>query len=174
MESQRNYMKAYRLKNREKIKIYKENWDKQNKERVLAYQRESYWKHRDKRLADQHEYKRQHHEEILAYKQKYQELNKEYLKTYNKEYSLNVKRKILGHYSNSTLTCAHCGFSDIRALSIDHINGQGNKHVKALGIGRGAAFYSWLIKNNYPVGFQVLCMNCQWIKREVNGEVGRQ
>lgn len=48
-------------------------------------------------------------------------------------------------------------------LIIDHIDGGGTKHRKE--VGKGAAFYRWLEKNNYPLNFQVLCMNCQFGKR---------
>jgi len=63
-----------------------------------------------------------------------------------------------------------CGFADIRALSIDHIDGGGNKHRRFLGFGlfgAGQKFYSWLKKEGYPEGYQTLCMNCQWIKRVI-------
>ena len=30
--------------------------------------------------------------------------------------------------------------------------------------------YYWLERHNYPPGFQVLCMNCQWIKKAENNE----
>jgi hypothetical protein len=77
---------------------------------------------------------------------------------------------ILNYYSKQTLSCSKCGFSDIRALSIDHINGGGLKHRREIGLNGGSGFYSWLIKNNFPEGFQVLCMNCQYIKKESNKE----
>ncbi len=78
------------------------------------------------------------------------------------------KNKIIEHYSNSTMKCSKCGISDIRVLSIDHIKGKGNKHRKEVGC--GANLYNWIIKNNFPDGFQVLCMNCQFIKRHENNE----
>src|SRR5260221_360879 len=43
-------------------------------------------------------------------------------------------------------------------LSIDHINGDGSKHRKE--IGGGGKIYKWLINNNFPSGFQVLCIPC--------------
>ncbi len=82
----------------------------------------------------------------------------------------NTKKQVLGHYS-PTLTCQRCGFSDIRALTIDHIKGDGARHRKRIGKLSGSEFYKWLIKNNFPSGFQVLCWNCQYIKREENDEV---
>ena len=76
------------------------------------------------------------------------------------------KRLVLVHYSNGSMSCAKCGFENATALTIDHINGNGAEHRRNI----TGNFYQWLIKNDYPDGFQVLCMNCQWIKRIENGE----
>jgi len=54
-------------------------------------------------------------------------------------------------------------------LSIDHINNDGHKHRRENNIRTGEQMYRWLAKNNFPPGFQVLCMNCQWGKRNNNG-----
>jgi len=78
-----------------------------------------------------------------------------------------TKFEVFSHYSGGDPVCARCGFDDIRALSIDHINNDGNKHRREARPKRtraGVGFYEWLRKNNYPEGFQVLCMNCQFIK----------
>lgn len=80
-----------------------------------------------------------------------------------------IKRLVLTHYGNGKLACVKCGFIDIRALSIDHINGGGGKHTRNL----STSLYRWLIKNGYPIGYQTLCMNCQWIKRVENNEIKR-
>ena len=72
---------------------------------------------------------------------------------------------ILEHYGK---VCALCGFADQRALSIDHIEGGGNKHRKTIRSSSGSPFYSWLIKNGFPVGFRTLCMNCQFIQYHEN------
>ena len=74
---------------------------------------------------------------------------------------LNLKQAVLTHYGNEKCACVKCGFEDIRALSIDHIKNDGAKHRKS-GV---LQIYNWLIKNDYPDGFQTLCMNCQWIKQ---------
>jgi hypothetical protein len=83
--------------------------------------------------------------------------------------SFNMKLSILSYYSNGTVRCSSCGTTDIRTLSIDHINGGGTKHIKELHK-MSKNFYNWLIENNYPPGYQVLCMNCQWVKRHENNE----
>jgi len=63
------------------------------------------------------------------------------------------------------MKCKKCGFDNVDALSIDHIHNGGNKHRRELNSKAGYNFYWWLIKNNFPKGYQVLCMNCQFIKK---------
>ncbi len=98
-----------------------------------------------------------------AYMQIYLKKWREDNKGYPREYYLKTKHSILLYYSNSTMKCACCGESHYEFLTIDHINGEGNKHVKKLG--GMYMFYLWLIKNNFPEGFQVLCYNCNLSKR---------
>ena len=76
-----------------------------------------------------------------------------------------LKVEVLSHYGGGKCICVKCGFSDIRALSIDHIEGGGNRHTKRILKKSGSSFYSWLKKEGYPEGYQTLCMNCQFIKR---------
>jgi hypothetical protein len=72
-------------------------------------------------------------------------------------YHRNKKIKVIEEYGG---TCACCGDNTIEFLTIDHINGGGGKHRKSLNITSGASFYDWLIRNDYPSGYRVLCMNC--------------
>lgn len=62
--------------------------------------------------------------------------------------------------------CVHCGFSDRRALQIDHINGGGNLERKSLGD------YQLMkrISLGMTDGYQTLCANCNCIKRIEAGE----
>ena len=83
------------------------------------------------------------------------------------------KQEIFSHYSPE-LKCQRCGFDDIRALSIDHIKGKGRRHLQTEKIWSGMGLYLWLKRNNYPSEFQVLCANCQSIKRVENHENYRQ
>ncbi len=62
--------------------------------------------------------------------------------------------------------CAKCGFSDIRALQIDHIKGDGAKERKEAGGSVG--IYYRIIKlsdKQMKSKYQILCANCNWIKR---------
>jgi hypothetical protein len=96
------------------------------------------------------------------------------------QWSKELKFEVLLHYTQvfdpiaTTPHCVRCPFSDIRALSIDHIEGGGNKHRKSIGANQGqggTVFYSWLKEHGYPDGYQTLCMNCQYIKKDENHEV---
>ena len=82
---------------------------------------------------------------------------------------LRLRTEVLTHYGKGKCACVICGFDDdIRALSIDHLNGGGTQHRRSLsgtsGFG-GKDFCRWLKRNGYPKGYQTLCMNCQFIKR---------
>ena len=88
----------------------------------------------------------------------------------HKQRQLELKGQCLKHYGNDKIACVLCGFDDMRALSIDHIQGNGAEHRRLINNRRGAPFYRWLKNNGYPDGYQTLCMNCQYIKRYTNGE----
>ena len=60
--------------------------------------------------------------------------------------------------------CACCGEPRKEYLTIDHVEGNGGKHLRELGLKGGDQFYRWLGQNNYPKGFQVLCFNCNLAK----------
>lgn len=60
--------------------------------------------------------------------------------------------------------CSKCGFTDIRALQVDHIKGGGTQESK-----RGpVTMYRRILTD--PSGYQLLCANCNWIKRAENKE----
>lgn len=80
-------------------------------------------------------------------------------------YNLKLKTEVLSPYSQ-TLTCP-CGFSDIRALTLDHIDGGGRKQLSEIGIKGGPAYYRWIRREKYPGGLQVLCFNCNCRKNSL-------
>ncbi len=91
----------------------------------------------------------------------YQE-NKEHICRINKELRNQLREIVLIHYSENPPKCACCGETIKEFLSIDHITGGGAKHRKSIG---GSAYLNrWLIKNNFPMGYQVLCHNCNQAK----------
>jgi len=130
-----------------------------DKAKKLAYQREWNERNRDKRR----EYNR-------VYQREWSRKNREKRKLASQKSEALVKEQVLTHYGNGKLSCLRCGFTDIRALSIDHINGGGTKHRKVLKVKWYCLFFVWLRKNHYPEGYQTLCMNCQVIKKRENNE----
>lgn len=87
---------------------------------------------------------------------------------------LRLKLQAIEYYSDKTFKCACCGEDDIRFLQIDHINGGGNGHRRALGEKSAShQLTRWLKVNNYPPGYQVLCANCN-IARSVYGTCPHQ
>jgi hypothetical protein len=150
-EHKKEYMRGYYLKNRERLLARQKEYNKQRK-------KEYYLANRIK---------------LLAYQKLYQETHPDvYQKGYNKAYN-KVRTNVLTHYGNGKCACVKCGFNDMRALSIDHINGRGNQHRKDTKMTSSYSFYLWLRRQGYPDGYQTLCMNCQVIKRKVNHEAGK-
>lgn len=72
-----------------------------------------------------------------------------------------TRLRVLSHYSKGIPFCNNCGVKDERVLSIDHINDDGYKHRKEI---NQSSIVFWIVKNNFPKGFQVLCHNCNWLK----------
>jgi hypothetical protein len=73
-----------------------------------------------------------------------------------------LKLEVLQHYSNLNPYCACCGETAIEFLAIDHKNGNGNEHRRKIGNKGGIHMYYWLRNNNFPEGYRVLCMNCNF------------
>lgn len=66
--------------------------------------------------------------------------------------------------------CVCCGENNQKFLTIDHIDNNGGFHRKQMRLSGGVShFYKWLKRNDYPNGYQVLCMNCNWGKGKNNG-----
>jgi len=80
------------------------------------------------------------------------------------KYNAQIRSAVLTYLGGK---CVTCGFSDWRALQIDHINGGGRKDRRARP--SLTAYYKHVMGT--PAGtYQLLCSNCNWIKRHENGE----
>lgn len=64
--------------------------------------------------------------------------------------------------------CKRCGFNDKRALQIDHINGGGTKER----LQHGGSYNRKVLEKimNGSDEYQILCANCNWIKRYMRNE----
>lgn len=117
----------------------------------------------------------ENHEAILKKKRewwaKWHQENREEILRKKREKKWASKEEVLTHYGNGKYACVKCGFNNKYTLTLDHMEGGGNAERKRLKSQGGVSFYRWLKKNNYPLGYQTLCMNCQWIKRMENHEL---
>ena len=73
-----------------------------------------------------------------------------------------ARNLVLDHYGRQ---CAICVETIDAFLTIDHVNNDGAQHRKECthGIG-GNVLYRWLVRNDFPEGFQTLCYNCNCSK----------
>lgn len=105
----------------------------------------------------------QYYDNRLEYCVDYRNKHQSEYSTYHRERGLQLKTEVLTHYGNGKCECVICGENRLPCLSIDHINGGGAKHRRIIGSG-GVKYYKWLKENNFPDGYQTLCMNDQFIK----------
>lgn len=84
--------------------------------------------------------------------------NKERHREQGRQSRARLKLEVLEHYGK---TCACCEETEPCFLTVEHPNGGGAQHRKELG-GGGYKVHLWLKRKGWPVGFQTLCMNCQF------------
>lgn len=120
----------------------KQSWGKEHPEEHNAYNRKWKQEHPERVKAWRKKYKANHADKVLATSQRYRR---------------KLKAEVLAHYGNC---CAICGSTE--RLSIDHVNGDGAKHRKSIGMSDGGdKFYVWLKRQGFPKeGFRVLCVPC--------------
>lgn len=109
----------------------------------------------EKRRANQRRYYHRH-------KDKYQtwaKANRVRKNAFNILYRQRLKLAVLTHYGGNPPHCACCGETHIEFLTLDHITGQGNKLRGDKG---GGYLYNYVRTNDYPLGYRVLCLNCNF------------
>lgn len=141
-----------------------------NKESYALSKKKDYEKHKPHIQEYHRQYYLDHREETIAKATNRYDLKRISINDSVTRYRRRLKIEVLTYYGNGRCACVRCGFNDVRALSIDHITGGGNHHRRKIEIKAGSDMYVWLKKNNYPDGFQTLCMNCQFIKKDESHE----
>ena len=79
--------------------------------------------------------------------------NKSKSKDYHKNYQREARFRVITHYGGK---CECCGENKKEFLAIDHIKGGGRQHRKII----GGNIARWIIMNNFPKEFRILCHNC--------------
>jgi hypothetical protein len=140
----------YRNRNREQVNQRMRSWREQNREKSREHSRE--WRNRKLKTGTA--------EEIAAIRQKESEKTRK-----NQQ---RCRNEVFAAYGGHVCNC--CGETEPMFLSIDHVHNDGAKERKSGLYTNGTGFYTWLRKNKFPPGYQVLCMNCQ-IGKHKNGGV---
>lgn len=151
-----------------------------NKERIRAKGKIRYKQKRDQLLAQNKLWQKNNKEKFRATAKRWREANKDRLREkgrianrrwakQNPERVKELRYRTRDKLRSDVLyayggKCACCGEQTRQFLSIDHINGGGRTHRKQINALTAQAFYTWLRKNKYPPGFQVLCHNCNCAK----------
>ena len=80
-----------------------------------------------------------------------------------------LRRQLIYHYSNGANSCKKCGNDNFYVLCLDHIEGGGCKDFR-----KNGNLWYYLKRNNFPIGMQVLCQNCNRRKMYENNEYSKR
>ncbi len=161
---------------------YHKKYKEENKERLFEQNKKYVEKNKERYKAQHKLYREAHKEESKEYGEKYRLDNKEKLNADSRQYHHknrevllpqmrirgkrlreDYKREAFTKYSNGKIMCKICHIEEIEFLTLDHINNEGAKHRKKI---KNGSIYKWLKKHDYPPICQVLCMNCNYAKRD--------
>ena len=135
-------------KSREYHRKYRRLWIEKNRRKSNLYQRKYYWLNREK-------IRNRKNAQIRKSEQEYQIRARKYHRK---------KIEVLKRYGGDNPKCSYCSESRYECLQIDHINDDGNR--ERLNVPSGENFYYWVIRQPFqPNRYQVLCANCNHIKR---------
>lgn len=125
-----------------------------------------YLKNADKYREYARKYYYDNKEKMNEYSREYFVNNKEQISQQSRAYRMNVKQLVVDGYGGC---CNCCGENQLEFLTIDHVYGGGNIHRSESNLSGGVTTYNWLIRNNFPKDFQVLCWNCNCARAHFGG-----
>ena len=163
-EEIRERKRKWRIANPEKMRKQHRKYYLANREKAKEYSKKYYIANPEKIKEQSRKYKIANLEKIKEQDRKYYNTNKEEIRERGKQERKRIRREILKHYSNNSYKCANCGYDIYESLVIDHAYGGGNRHRKEIKESGTSSFYRWLKKNKFPLGFQVLCHDCNFLK----------
>lgn len=102
-------------------------------------------------------------EKLRKYYKKRNKERSEYYKIRARIRDKKLKMMIITHYTKGKMRCqcSKCDVKELGFLTVDHINNDGTEHRKKL---KNYNIYKWIVDNNYPNMFQILCYNCNLTK----------
>ena len=179
-------LKEYYLQNKERIKARVQAYRASHKSEDRVRHRKRYLANPEKFVARSKAWRANHPDKVREFSKRYSAKHRKEIRLHNQEYYKLHRREILAkskqnraktlkrmqqtvaqrrkivleHYGNR---CACCGLADTRFLTLDHVpHGKGNPKGKAKKCSR--VEYGKCIAAGFPKEYQVLCMNCNWVK----------
>lgn len=153
--------KQYRLNNPDIIKKIKNDYIKKRRKideefRNKINQRSQIW--REKNIDHIKQYSKDRYDREYPIK-------KSTISKNNRIRRINRKLEVIYWYSNGTMRCECCGELQYEFLAIDHIYNNGYNHRQSGELKRYSNdIINYLISNDFPEGYQILCHNCNQIK----------
>ena len=168
---------------REKRSASHRAWAQKNRPHLREYAKLRWWANRERKLAQQNErrkknllrireqgrasYRRNWGKRRARAKATYDALSSESKQSRvarGREYYRKAVRKVFALFGSK---CFRCGFDDLRALQLDHVEGGGRAHRRKT----GSHLYARILSGKESKEqFQLLCANCNWIKRHEKNE----
>lgn len=130
-------------------------------EKEREYRKRYYAANPDKYREANRRYYAAHPEKHLEAVRRWSAANLEKCRENRRRWCAGFKKTVFDYYGCKCQWSSGCDVTDPDMLQIDHINGDGYKHRKEIG-GGGIRMYQWLIRNNFPPGFRLLCANHNW------------
>jgi len=93
---------------------------------------------------------------------KYAYICKNCRKRHKKEQWHKLRKLVIEKYGGK---CVHCGEGRIGCLVMDHVNNDGAKERRERFKNGPSGLYIWLKDNPVSSNYQILCWNCNWLKR---------
>jgi len=164
-------------KTREEKLEYSRKYYREHRQAWIEYNRFYYGGHRQEIIERNKKYSREHLKEVAERHRKYRREHLKEAAGYSSIYLRGHRQDVIERrqkYRRKVLEklggkCVRCGFSDVRALQVDHVHGGGCMELMELGHGR-SRFYKEVLADSEG-RYQLLCANCNWIKRAENNEV---
>lgn len=101
--------------------------------------------------------------QINSGRERYKKLGSKICNKTQTERQQKIRKDVLEKLGNK---CVKCGYGDTRALHIDHVNGDG-KHERNI----RKTIYRRILLDLVDISrYQLLCANCNWIKKVENNE----
>lgn len=151
-----------RAENLEQYREYERDWERENPEKRKAADKKYYHSHKEERASYLKKWISDNREKYLTSQIQYNTYNSKI----KQEKRLEKRVTVLSHYSGGgDPICFRCNEKEFAFLTVDHIDGVKHNDGRA-----GFTLIGYLIRNNFPDGYQILCGNCNWLKHIENLE----